>query len=335
MEKSIIEQLPKVELHCHLDGSVPLTTLRKFATEAGYRPSEIEKAIAPDKCIDLQDYLDSFDAILPLLQTAQNLEEATYATIEAVAQDNVKYIELRFAPRLHTRKGLTIHEVLDAVIRGLQAATGIFPVKANLLISAMRHHSNEDNLALIEQIKTYHHPYVVGFDFAGDEEEGANQHIKPVVDAAKQASLQITLHSGECNCPHNVVDAIHLGATRIGHGVAVRNDKKARNLCRERDILLEVAPTSNVQTNAIASLDDHPLRLFLDENVPCCINTDNRTVSNTTLSREYQLMAEHCALSYAEMKKLNVAAIRHSFANAEVKQTILQQLEKTYAPYLD
>lgn len=334
MEKTIIEQLPKVELHCHLDGSVPLPTLRKFAAAANYAPGEIEKAIAPAKCLDLQDYLDSFDVILPLLQSAENLEEATFAAIEAIAQDNVKYVELRFAPRLHTRNGLTIPEVLDAVIRGLEAATAAFPVKVNLIISAMRHHSEADNLALIEQIRTYNNPYVVGFDFAGDEKVDANKHIKPVVDAAKDANLQITLHSGECNCPHNVVDAINLGATRIGHGVAVRNDKNARDLCREQNILLEVAPTSNVQTNAVASLDEHPLRLFIEEEVPCCVNTDNRTVSNTTLSREYALMADHCALTYAEMKKLNAAAIRHSFATDAIKDAVHAEIEKSYAPYI-
>lgn len=335
MDIQIIEQLPKVELHCHLDGSVPLPTLRKLAIKEGYAPSEIEKAIAPEKCLNLQDYLDSFDAILPFLQSEENLEEATYATIAAIAADNVAYVELRFAPRLHTRKGLTIHQVIDAVIRGIQTATADFPVKVNLLISAMRHHSNADNLAMVEQIKEYNNPAIVGFDFAGDEKEDANKNIKSVVDAAKNAQLQITLHSGECNCPHNVVEAIALGATRIGHGVAIRHDKTIRDLCREQDVLLEVAPTSNVQTNAIATLDEHPLRMFIDEKVPCCVNTDNRTVSNTTLSREYGLMAKYSHLTYSEMKKLNLDAIRHSFATKAVKESVRQKIEKSYAPYLD
>ena len=335
MENTIITQLPKVELHCHLDGSVPLSTLLKFAAEAKYAPGEIEKAMAPEKCLNLQDYLDSFDTILPLLQTAKNLEEATYATISAIAADNVAYVEFRFAPPLHTRGGLTIHEVLDAVVRGLEAGVSDFPIKVNLLISAMRHHSEAANLMLVEQIKTYNHPFIVGFDFAGDEKPDANKEIGTVVAAAKNANLQLTLHSGECNCPHNVVDAIHLGATRIGHGVAIQNDKSVRDLCRERNVLLEVAPTSNVQTNAVASLADYPLRLFIDENVPCSVNTDNRTVSNTTLSREYQLMAEHCDLTYGEMKKLNMDAMAHSFATADVKECIREQLEKSYATYLD
>lgn len=335
MEKTIINQLPKVELHCHLDGSVPLPTLRKFAKEADYAPGEIEKALAPEKCLNLQDYLDSFDVILPLLQTAENLEKATYDTIAAIAADNVSYVELRFAPPLHTRGGLTIHQVLDAVIRGLESGMADFPIKVNLLISAMRHHTEAANLALVEQIKTYNNPFVVGFDFAGDEKPDANKEIGTVVTAAKNANLQLTLHSGECNCPHNVVDAIHLGATRIGHGVAIRNDKSVRDLCREQNVLLEVAPTSNVQTDAVATLADYPLRLFIDENVPCCVNTDNRTVSNTTLSEEYLLMAEYCNLTYAEMKKLNMDAMAHSFATTAIKQTITEQLEKAYAPYLD
>lgn len=330
MNKKIIEMLPKVELHCHLDGSVPIDTLKKFASEMGIDSNEIDKVIAPAKSLDLKDYLESFNIILPLLQTTKNLTEATYQTIKNISADNVRYIELRFAPLLHTQQGLNVKEVFEAVILGVEAATQEFPIIVNLLVCAMRNHSEDNNLSLVDQVKDVNNKYIVGFDFAGNEEVDANKHISDVIQSVKEAKLHITLHSGECNCPHNVLDAVLLGAERIGHGVAIRNDKEIMQLCREKKILLELAPTSNIQTNAISSWGDYPLRLFMQNSIDCCINTDNRTVSNTSLSNEYYLLAEKCDLTYEEMMELNLNAIAHAFTTNKVKETIIREIETSF-----
>lgn len=330
LTKEKIKILPKAELHCHLDGSISLATLKKLAIKENVPIETIDKVVAPKKCYDLKEYLESFDIVLPLLQTEENLTLASYDLVEQVGKENVCYIEIRFAPLLHQQKGLSIEQIIRAVTKGIFEAQKKYDVHVNLLISAMRHHTEQDNIALINSIKEINSDLVVGFDFAGDEKIGANEEIKDVTSLAIQSGLNLTLHSGECGCVQNVIEAVQLGATRIGHGVAIKDSEEAIDYCIENDVLLELCPTSNIQTNAIEDWADYPLRLFLDKGVKCSINTDNRTVSQTTLSQEYELLLEHCQLTFSEMKQLNVNAINASFATPLLKEQLLQRLNRDY-----
>ncbi|MBO0451591.1 adenosine deaminase [Candidatus Enterococcus murrayae] len=331
MKKETIRSLPKIELHCHLDGSIQIGTLEKLAKKAGIPLNSLTKAIAPKKCHHLKEYLESFDCILPLLQSEENLTLAAYDLIEQAAEETIRYIEIRFAPLLHQEQGLSIEQVLRAVCRGIQHAQKQFDVQANLLISALRHHSNAANQQLIDTVTQLNSETIVGFDFAGDEQAISNEKIKPAADYASASGLKLTLHSGECGCAQNVVEAIRLGAVRIGHGVAIKSDTAIMDYCAKKGTLLELCPTSNIQTNAIKEWADYPLRKFLTHNVKCCINTDNRTVSQTTLTEEYLLLATHCQLSYLEMKRLNLNAIEGAFASQQLKDQLVQQINSGYA----
>lgn len=319
-----IKQLPKVELHCHLDGSIPFETLKILAEKENISDNELKKVFAPKKCHDLNEYLKGFDIILKMLQTAENLEIAIFALIEAVAKENVRYIEIRFAPLLHQQNGLSVQEIIEALTRGISKAQKKYPIYVNLLICAMRHHEPQKNLALLNELKKINNPLIAGFDFAGDEAAFDNQKIAPVVKQAITNNLQITLHSGECGCAQNVAEAIRLGAKRIGHGVAIIKDPEVIKFCQKNKTHLELCPTSNLQTNAITSWDEYPLRKFLELKINCSINTDNRTVSNTSLSREFMLLTEHCQLTLAEMKKLTQNAIDASFASQNIKSELTQ-----------
>lgn len=326
-----IQSLPKVELHCHLDGSVSVTTLKKLAKKEGISSELLERVHAPKKCLNLKEYLERFDIILPLLQSEENLTIAAYDLIEQASEDNVCYIEIRFAPLLHQEKGLTVEQIIRAVRRGILKAQEQFDVHANLLISALRHHPEQENIQLINSINQLNTGEVVGFDFAGDEQEISNEKIKSCVHHATNMDLKITLHSGECGCEQNVVEAIHLGAVRIGHGVAIKDHPAIMTFCAEKGTLLELCPTSNIQTNAIERWEDYPLRRFIENHVKCCINTDNRTVSQTTLTNEYCLLVKYCQLSYSEMKTLNLDAIAGSFADEKLKNRLIEQIETSYA----
>lgn len=326
----LIKELPKVELHCHLDGSIPLATLEKLALKDNKDLNELKKATAPKKCLDLKEYLQSFDVILPLLQSKENLRIATHDLVEEVAKENVYYIELRFAPLLHRRNNLTVKEIIEAVTAGITDAQEKYDIHVNLLVSAMRHHDEEVNIELINTIQELEPKLVVGFDFAGDEAQIDNDVIKTPVKLMANSALNLTLHSGECGCAQNVIEAIHLGATRIGHGIAIKDSPEAIELCKSNDILLEVCPSSNIQTNAIASWDAFPLRMFLDSGLKFCINTDNRTVSQTNLSNEYTLLMEHCGLTFSEMKRLNLNAIEASFAKTSVKEAVTEKINQEY-----
>ncbi|MBO0411288.1 adenosine deaminase [Enterococcus hulanensis] len=331
MKKEMIRSLPKIELHCHLDGSVQIKTLEKLAVKAGVPLESLTKVIAPKKCQHLKEYLESFDCILPLLQSEENLAIAAYDLIEQASEDNICYLEIRFAPLLHQEHGLSIEQILRAVCHGIQLAQEQFAVQTNLLISALRHHSAAANKQLIDAIKQLNSEKIVGFDFAGDEQAVTNETIKATADYMLASGLELTLHSGECGCAQNVVEAIRLGASRIGHGVAIKDDPATMDCCAEKGTLLELCPTSNIQTNAIKEWTDYPLRTFLEHHVKCCINTDNRTVSQTTLTEEYSLLAKYCQLSYPEMKTLNLNAIEGAFASPRLKEQLTKRINSGYA----
>ncbi|MGM0125566.1 adenosine deaminase [Enterococcus sp. AZ194] len=330
LNKKTIKELPKIELHCHLDGSIRIETLEKLAAKEGLSKKSLSKVMAPKKCLNLKEYLESFEVILPLLQSEENLSIAAFDLIEQAGNENVCYIEIRFAPLFHQQKGLSIEQIIQAVVQGIRKAQEKFDVQANLIVSAMRHHTDQQNAELIDSLKKSQNEAIAGFDFAGDEQQVGNDKIKRTTALAIDAGLGLTLHSGECGCAQNVVEAIHLGATRIGHGVAIREDIDAMKLCSEKNILLELCPTSNLQTNAISDWCAYPLRLFMTQNIACCINTDNRTVSQTTLTNEYHLLAEHCQLTVSEMKQLNVNAVNGSFATAPVKAALMKKINQAY-----
>ena len=334
LQKKIVHQLPKVELHCHLDGSVPMKTLKKLAEKQSFDMALLDQVIAPEKCNNLVDYLKGFDIIQQLMQTYEQLEESAYATAEAAALENVRYIELRFAPLLHTKAGLTVSEVIVAVSEGIRRAMEQYDIIVNLLICGMRQHSNEDNLMMLSEATNKKEELIVGFDMAGPEPDFANDHIESLTAFAQEKGLQLTLHAGECGCAHNVVQAIHLGAKRIGHGIAIQTSEAAQKRCFEKGTVMEMCPTSNIQTNAVNAWEDYPLIDFLEKGIKCCINTDNRTVSNTTLTKEYMLLSEQFGISYATMKVLNLNGLSGAFTTSEIKNQLLKTIEEAYAPYM-
>ncbi|WP_414839420.1 adenosine deaminase [Carnobacterium sp. TMP28] len=334
MEEKIVRQLPKVELHCHLDGSVPMETLKKLAEKQQFDLALLDQISAPAKCTNLVDYLKGFDIIHQLMQTYEQLEESAYATVKAAAFENVRYMELRFAPLLHIEADLTVSEVIAAISEGVRRAMEQSTIVVNLLICGMRQHSNEDNLAMLSEVMKTKEELMVGFDMAGPEPDFANDHIEPLTTYAKENKLQITLHSGECGCAHNVAQAIRLGAKRVGHGIAIQKNEATQALCLEKETIIEMCPTSNIQTNAVKDWEDYPLVDFLEKGISCCINTDNRTVSNTTLTKEYMLLAEHTGISYPTMKLLNLNGLKGAFTTPELKEQLSKVIEKEYAPYM-
>lgn len=330
MNRKTIEKLPKVELHCHLDGSVPMDVLMQLAEDEGMDKEMMKNAIAPSDCEDLKDYLSSFEVILSVLQTENSLEKAAYAVVKEAYKENVKYLELRFGPLLHQAKGLNTKDTIKAVTKGIDKATEDFPIAVNLLICALRNHSEEENSQLFRDVYESASDLVAGIDVAGDEAHYPNECVATSVSEAKTNGFHITIHSGECGCAHNVLTAMHMGATRIGHGVAVKDDPAVIEKVKANNVLLELCPTSNIQTRAVSGWDAYPLRQFLNEGLLVSISTDNRTVSNTTLTDEFMHCVEHCGVTHQEIKEMSVAAITHSFANEKIKQKVLNEIEKQF-----
>ncbi|MBG9987418.1 adenosine deaminase [Aerococcaceae bacterium DSM 111176] len=324
----LLRAMPKVELHCHFDGSVPMDTVYELGEEIGLTKDYLSQIPVTGQCENLEDYLKSFDIILQVLQTKDHLQRAAYATIKRIASEGVKYLELRFAPLLHLEKGLTISEVIDSVIEGLLQATSDFDIQVNLIISAMRNQTDEMNLSLVDAIQELNSPELVGFDFAGPEPDGANDDIQHITNKMKDKDFHLTLHSGECGCAHNVVQAIKLGATRIGHGIAIADDPEVMKFVSENNVLLEVCPTSNYQTSGIKTLAAFPARTLMDANVKFSVSCDNRTVSDTSLINEYQILIDYHKFTIDELVQTNRDGIHASFANEAMKANLTEQLNE-------
>lgn len=339
MEETIVKQLPKIELHCHLDGSVRPHILEKLAHDQGnplpWTGRELaDKLSAPEDCDSLLEYLERFDIVLPYLQTVEAIELITFDLIEQVAAENVAYIEVRFAPLLFNRQGLTIHTIVEAVITGLKRGEETFGVKANALLCGMRHHSSAENQTVVEATNTYLNQGVVGFDIAGDEAQFPADLYTDLITLADDYQIPLTLHAGECGCPQNVATSINLGASRIGHGIAIAKDENVLQLCKQNNTTIEMCPTSNFQTKAVTKLSDYPFQTFLEAGLNICINTDNRTVSNTTLTKEFLKLHEWYNIDYKCMEQLNHNAVNGAFISNSEKEQLHKTLIDAYLPYI-
>ncbi len=320
--QQLITRMPKLDLHCHLDGSITPETLSRLARQQNLPlPPGGEAALlahmqAGDHCRDLLDYLARFDFVLPYLQTAQALRQAAHDLVAQAAAEQVRYIEVRFAPRLHLGRGLTLSQATEAVCLGLaegQQATGTI---ARAILIGMRHEPVQHNLALIELAAAFAPQGVVAVDIAGDEKNYPPMTQRLLFEQAAARGLAFTIHAGENGPASNIGDAVSLGAARIGHGTSLRDDPALLELVRQEGIGIEMCPTSNIQTRAVAGWQQYPVADYLAAGLMVSVNTDNRTVSGTTSTREYTILAERFAFTPAQL----VQVVRNSLATAFLPQ---------------
>lgn len=198
-------------------------------------------------------------------------------------------MELRFGPLLHLQEGLSIKEVLESVIAGMRQAEKRYDIKGNLILSILRTMPTDKIYDLLDEAEKYLKKGIVAIDLASSEVEGFSEKFKPFIDYARAKGFDVTIHAGETGIGKNVLDAINiLNASRIGHGIYIYNTPDAHDAVKEKNIALEVCPTSNVQTKAVNSIENHPIEAFIRQGLNVTINTDNRTVSNTTLTKEIE-----------------------------------------------
>lgn len=321
--------LPKIELHCHLDGSVRPSTVidiakREDVSLATIDVEEIEEfMVAKLNCASLEDYLEMFDIPNQVMQTSNNLERITYELLEDVSKENVKYIEVRFGPQLHREKGLSLNEVIKSVLSGIRRAEKEFDIKGNLILSSLRNHSLESLYDLIEAGKGYLGHGVVGLDLCAVEKEGFSKEYVVPFKLAKDYGYRITIHAGEACSGNNVLEAIELlGAERIGHGVHLLTSKEAYRVVKNKGTLLEMCPTSNVQTKAVKNYEAHPIMDFMRDDINVSISTDNRTVSGTTMSKEIEIVTEKLGMTLEEYKNIFIESINACFADNQTKNQL-------------
>ena len=319
----------RIELHCHLDGSLSVNFVEKMLWKQNIvipREELEEKLKVRPDCTSLTEYLEKFDLPLQCLQTKEGLEQAAYELVMDAAKDDVAYIEVRFAPMLSMDKGLSCAEVIDIVVCGLKKGERESGTYAFAIVCAMRHHSLEENMEMLKAAKPFVGKGVCALDLAGDESAYPTSLFREMFVQAKEWEIPFTIHSGECGSVDNIREAIALGAKRLGHGIALEKSPELRQLCKERGIGIEMCPTSNLQTKAVDGLERYPLKQFLEEGLLVSVHTDNRTVSGTTMEQEEVLVKEHLQISDEMWLKCTKNAIQTAFASEEIKEKLIDKL---------
>lgn len=284
-----------IDLHLHLDGSLPIRTVSKLAkiqriTLPESDDAQIKKLLSVnEKVQSLNDYLKCFDLPLSLLQSRESVELAVYELLEELAIQGLVYAEIRFAPQLHTKNGATQQEIIESAISGLVMAQNQFPIKSNLILCLMRGGSEEANRETVLLAEKYLGCGVCAIDLAGAEALYKTAIYKELFSFARSLGVPFTIHAGEADTAQSVRDAVSFGARRIGHGVAAVDDGELLCEMREKNISIECCLKSNLQTKAVAELINHPIKRFLEFGINATINTDNMTVSDTTIKNEITL----------------------------------------------
>lgn len=301
-----MKELKKYDLHCHLDGSLSERIVRKLAFEANIAvPGDLRQSlqVQPD-CRSLKEYLMKFDLPLSCLVTGENFKLAVMDVMENAARENVVYMEIRFAPLLSVHEGLSVGQIMESAADGIREGKRCTGVEANLIICGMRHMAPEANVELVKEARELLGFGVCAMDLAGDEAAFPVKTQSEMFRTAQRLGMPFTIHAGECGNARSVWDAIELGASRIGHGIAAKKDAELMNLCASKHIPLEMCPTSNLQTKAVQSMAEYPFMEFLDAGIAVTVNTDNRTVSNTTITKELELLKDYYHLSFGDLEML-------------------------------
>ncbi len=315
----IIQRMPKAELHCHLDGSLRPSTLYELSVTQGVTlpvatSAELGHWMRVDDARDLGDYLARFDVTLAVMQDAVSLERIAHELVLDAALDGVRYIEVRFCPELNTRGGLAADDVVRAVLKGLHRGERETGTIARAIVCALRNLPAPHSLEMAELAVAFKGKGVVAFDLAGGELGNPAHAHSPAFEFARWHDLAITVHAGEGDGPHSIRDAIHrCGADRIGHGTRLYEDPSLEAYVVDRQIPLELCPTSNVQTRVSVSFAEHQLARYVELGAVVTINTDNRLMSGVTLTDEFRQCAEHLRYDLPMLSRLALSAFDAAF----------------------
>ena len=301
-----------IELHLHLDGSLRPETVWELAKEQNIKlPANTVDEVrdqmqVPEDCRTLEEYLTRFDLPLLVLQTREALERAAFELTEDLAKEGVTYAEIRFAPQLSIKGGMTQEQAVEAAIEGVKRGMEQYPsIRVGLILCCMRGEDNEEwNFQTVETAKKYLGDVVCAVDIAGAESLYPTERFAPVFEKVREYGLPSTIHAGEAAGPESMKTALAFGAKRIGHGVAAVEDPKLVRRLIEEQITLEVCVTSNYQTKVVPSIEAHPIRRLFNAGVRVTVNSDNRTVSNTNIRKELDILRNVFGFKEQEIEKM-------------------------------
>ena len=317
-----------IDLHLHLDGSLPpelffkLAAMEGVGLPAGDVDGLLPYLTAPRDCKSLNEFLEKFALPVSCLQSEETLFEAARGLAKELGREGLVYAEVRFAPQLHRQKGLTQRQAIQAVIRGLEKGREGTSLKTGLILCCMRGRDNRgENLETVAQAAAFSGSGVCGLDLAGAEALYPTRDFEEIFGRAREENIPFTIHAGEADGPESIRAALSFGARRIGHGVRVTEDKALLEEVIEKQITLEMCITSNLQTKAVREGREHPALWLLRQGAAVTVNTDDMTVCGTTVSEELKLLRS-MGMTREEERKLWENAVKGAFLPEEEKEAL-------------
>lgn len=320
-----------IDLHYHLDGSVTADIAKRLAEIQGIKlpadsDEELERLLSvPPDCGSLNDFLACFELPLSLLQTKESLSECVYLEAEKMREQGVIYSEIRFAPQLHCRQGMTQEEAVQAALEGLKRTK----LRANLILCCMRgRDTRKENLQTLELGRKYltEDGGVTAIDLAGAEALFPTADYRELFGKARGYGIPFTIHAGEADGAESVRLAVEYGAARIGHGVRITEDPELMETIREKGIALELCPTSNRLTHAVEDMSKYPLGEFMDRGLRVTVNTDDMAVCRTDIAKEFAYAEQLFSLSDRQKNAILLNAADAAFTSEEVKGQLRRSL---------
>ncbi len=332
--RNFLHALPKTELHVHLDGSLRPVTMVELAEE--YRlplpssdPDELAQLMLAADTRNLEEYLQRFETTLSLMQRSDALERVAFELAEDNALENVRYMEVRFSPILHTRNRLPLTETVEAPLRGMARAYDMYGIRTSLIICGIRNMDPATSRDLADLTVAFKGRGVVAFDLAGAEYNYPAKKHRDAFFTVINQNMATTIHAGEAYGPESIHQALHYcRANRIGHGTRLFEDLDLQKYVRDFRIPLEICLTSNVQTRGVKSFDSHPLRRYFDDEIVVTLNTDNRLMSGTTVTDEYMRAHEHLGFTRDELVAIARMGFESAFLPWEEKVDLLAEVER-------
>jgi adenosine deaminase len=342
----MIERIPKTDLHVHVDGSMRIATIWDLAKAQGVdlgarSHADLEKKLCVgDDCQSLVDYLRIFDITLKVLQEPEALERAAYELGIDSAAENVWYMEVRYSPVLHLERRMSTADSVEAVLRGLKRAEHETGIRTGVIICGIRQISPDVSLELAELAIAYKNTGVVAFDLAGQEKDYPAKKHREAFYIILNNNVNTTVHAGEAFGPKSIHQALHYcGAHRIGHGTLLHEDRDLMQYVCDHRIPLEICLSSNVHTRVVPNLEAHPFRIYHEAGLRVTLNTDNRLISDTTMTKELHLATRAFDLDPYELRHIVINGYRSAFIRYRDKQALLKsaitEMDKVIAEYYD
>jgi adenosine deaminase len=333
-----VKAIPKVELHLHLEGAIPLETLFNFIQREGTELSiksvdDLRKRLA---YTDFAHFIDVWVWKNSFIRDERDFDEIAYQVLRDLSAQNVKYVEAFYSPGDYVGRGFSVEGITECLLEGKERARRDFGVRCELIVDVIRGDGPDVALRRLDEVETYLGKGVIGVGLGGSEADFPADPYEGVFREARARGFNLTAHAGEAAGPESIWACIDkLGVERIGHGVRPHEDPRLVSLLKERQVPLEMCVTSNVRTGVVESVEAHPIKQYFQQGLIVTVNADDPTMFDTSISQEYLILAQELGFTADELRTLSLSGVEASFLPADDKVLMRSQFEKEWEQVLN